>query len=197
MPYRGPSPIRAKTYGKEPLRPSIWESCTGENGRISGHTQNCAKLWRPMPQWAPCSPTSRRICAMKRGPIPGVNIAQIPHPGAIEGVKRASPLRRAGPSTLRPTRYRGFRDLGLLPQQGVLGHGPSPALKLNLLNRGVTPSDAARFPGAFPQRIVSRAAAAIGGRTRGVARVIDGTGRSGRAARASRHQSAVRVAARG
>ena len=33
---------------------------------------------------------------------------QIPRHWVIEGVKRASPLRRVGPSTLRPIRYRRF-----------------------------------------------------------------------------------------
>jgi hypothetical protein len=35
-------------------------------------------------------------------------LRNIPSPWAIEGVKRASPLRRAGPSTLRTIRYRRF-----------------------------------------------------------------------------------------
>jgi hypothetical protein len=35
-------------------------------------------------------------------------LRQIPRPRAIEGVKRASPLRRASPSTLRPIHYSRF-----------------------------------------------------------------------------------------
>ena len=31
----GPSPIRAKTYGKESLCPSTWESCASEKGGVT------------------------------------------------------------------------------------------------------------------------------------------------------------------
>ena len=59
----------------------------------------------------PCEnnvPQAGVLGANQLGAIRGVNISQIPRPGAIEGVKRAYPLRRTGASTLHPIRYRRF-----------------------------------------------------------------------------------------
>jgi hypothetical protein len=39
----GPSPSRAKTYGKEPLCPSTWESCASEKCGISGMPRDIAQ----------------------------------------------------------------------------------------------------------------------------------------------------------
>jgi hypothetical protein len=41
--YWGASPIRAKTYGKESLCPSTWESCASEKGGISGMPRDIAQ----------------------------------------------------------------------------------------------------------------------------------------------------------
>jgi hypothetical protein len=41
--YWGPSPIRAETYGKEPLRPSTWESCATKRSRVGEMPRDIAQ----------------------------------------------------------------------------------------------------------------------------------------------------------
>ena len=40
---RGPSPIRAKTYGKEPLQPSIWANYIDKKGGVGGTPRDIAQ----------------------------------------------------------------------------------------------------------------------------------------------------------
>src|SRR4051812_41627586 len=61
---------------------------------------------------------------MKPGPIPGVNIAHNTASGGYLGGELVDdPLRRAGPSTLRTTRYRRFsHGWGCYPRLAGLRH---------------------------------------------------------------------------
>ena len=88
---------------------------------LNARLETLRKIMASNSQWAQCSPPSRRIVRNETGSDPwGPTLRQIPHPWAIEGVKRASPLRRAGPSTLRPIRYRRFSQTwGCYPSMGA------------------------------------------------------------------------------
>ena len=83
---RGPSPIGAKTYGKEsPSTVNLGRLGHREGPKSVGCPETLRKIMASNSQWAQWSPTSRRISAMKRGPIPGVNIA---HNTASRGYQR-------------------------------------------------------------------------------------------------------------
>ena len=73
----------------------------------------CPEILRTIMASMPNSAHVRRragvFCAMKRGPIPGININEIPRPWAIEGVKQASPLRRPDPRHCAQYATVGFR----------------------------------------------------------------------------------------
>ena len=66
----GPSPIRAKTYGKDPLWPSTWESCASKNGGVSGMPRDIAQNYGVHVAVVQCSPPSWRIVRNETGSDP-------------------------------------------------------------------------------------------------------------------------------
>ena len=102
-PNRGPSPIRAKTYGKEPLQPSIWANYIDKKGGIGGTLRDIAQNYGVQLAVGAMFADEPAYCAQGTGVRSGGStLRQIPRPGAIEGVKRASSHQAGQPLDIAP-----------------------------------------------------------------------------------------------
>src|SRR5262249_18405037 len=104
-----PAPSVRQPTVRTPVGGQLGKAGSPRGPELGGCRETLRRIMAPMPQWAQCSPTSRRILRHETGSDPrGQHGAKYGAQEPSRGRKEGSPLGQSGPSTLRPIRYRRF-----------------------------------------------------------------------------------------